>query len=1333
MARFTIYSPTGTALYTGTPSFTGQYMKPGLLEFREIGSPTLLNLQPGCYVDYTRTGFRYKIYTLPQVKKQARANSYGGAFLHQGVQLYDASKMLEYCPFRDLVAGDNRIHFSTQPSISTFEGCDGLARRFEACLEDQYGTGSWAVRIASRDENPDLYDLMNEPREFTVSGVNLLECLDKIYEIWPGVGWVYKVEEGVDTIVIGGGGINANEGTYAYGKGRGLTSLTRTVANADEMANRIYAYGSSRNMLPGWYNGQNIKDADSVDIQNLMIPVSSWGVTDSKPDAAKAYVENIASVARIGLRPATVYFDGNGEYPEIYPTIREKTIGDVRTALGSSSAPYYPSATVYTDPTARIDEILTAPSSFDSGLSGADGKSSVANESGVIASTASGLVPAGGDVSIPLHQGDIISTTAGRLDLKASVNLSGMVAASLSSVSVVVTILGYVESLPYEAKKKTIEFERIDADEWAARGGSDKLTILGVLVGERYTLKVDLVLANTSPNQVSYSVDLSGGASLEAALYREKMFTVSVRQVGFDIGAQSALGDGKTIAMRSGKCAGRSFAINSVQYDAVNDSWSLECWRSEDESLSQWFPNTDYPIEAGNEFVLLDIAMPDIYITMAEQRLLQEAQGLLADTAVERFQYAPEIDAIFMVENSRTIRAGEYMAILDIDAQDVVPGEATYFRTSGGDYFLTSAGEKILLSQSSGSVVTALVDTIVINEGEAAIPTYKVTLRDRKRKTWTESEGAPGSSSKPVGDIKDAGSQNIDLSGYVTTDAFTALSGRVAALENESFFELDNNGNVTLKSEYENLWVPGWMAAGGVGTPGGGGGVSYLRELSDVYHDDNGVLRANGDDAEPGDALVYNAVRGWVAGEVSGALSPASSSTLGGIKTGYAQAGKNYPVQLDSNNNAYVSVPWEGGGGGGGAGTVTSVGVTVPTGLSVSGSPVTTSGTIAIGLASGYGIPTTAKQANWDTAYGWGDHANAGYVTLSGAQTISGGKNFIGSIYSSIDGTDYWAIDNDGSAFFDNVNANFASFSDLYVDGVRIESFFEKVNIGTSASPVYAIRVKNGLPFYSESWVSGGGVGSAGSGGSSTLAGLSDVSISGASTGNVLTYSNGSWVNTAKTDFLSGYATRSWVNEQGFATAQSLTNYVNLTTAQTVGGAKTFTSAVTASGGIVTGGDIIPSTDVGVSLGYSNRRFSNGNIANVGTTNIYLKNSTGGNSGLLTANGGWLSIRAGSETTTSGSYKQLNFHQTYGFYPDEAGVNLGYNPASNRWANIYGVNGNLSGDLTMARTSAIAIGPVVISYNYTDKALHISGTDDGQTIGLYCDGWVASGGIQQTS
>jgi len=50
-------------------------------------------------------------------------------------------------------------------------------------------------------------------------------------------------------------------------------------------------------------------------------------------------------------------------------------------------------------------------------------------------------------------------------------------------------------------------------------------------------------------------------------------------------------------------------------------------------------------------------------------------------------------------------------------------------------------------------------------------------------------------------------------------------------------------------------------------------------------------------------------------------------------------------------------------------GTVTSVAATVPTGLTISGSPITSAGTLAFGYASGYSIPTNASQTTWDTAY----------------------------------------------------------------------------------------------------------------------------------------------------------------------------------------------------------------------------------------------------------------------------------------------------------------------------------------------------------------------------
>lgn len=39
-------------------------------------------------------------------------------------------------------------------------------------------------------------------------------------------------------------------------------------------------------------------------------------------------------------------------------------------------------------------------------------------------------------------------------------------------------------------------------------------------------------------------------------------------------------------------------------------------------------------------------------------------------------------------------------------------------------------------------------------------------------------------------------------------------------------------------------------------------------------------------------------------------LPLASANTRGGIKSGYQQNGKNYPVQINAQEEAYVSVPW---------------------------------------------------------------------------------------------------------------------------------------------------------------------------------------------------------------------------------------------------------------------------------------------------------------------------------------------------------------------------------------------------------------------------------------
>lgn len=87
-------------------------------------------------------------------------------------------------------------------------------------------------------------------------------------------------------------------------------------------------------------------------------------------------------------------------------------------------------------------------------------------------------------------------------------------------------------------------------------------------------------------------------------------------------------------------------------------------------------------------------------------------------------------------------------------------------------------------------------------------------------------------------------------------------------------------------------------------------------------------------------------------------------------------------------------------------GTVTSVGLSLPTGLSVTGSPVTTSGTLAVTFSSGYSIPTTSNQTNWSSAYTFTSGYATNYPDLVAIEALSGTAGFLKKTAANT-----WALD----------------------------------------------------------------------------------------------------------------------------------------------------------------------------------------------------------------------------------------------------------------------------------------------------------------------------------
>lgn len=92
------------------------------------------------------------------------------------------------------------------------------------------------------------------------------------------------------------------------------------------------------------------------------------------------------------------------------------------------------------------------------------------------------------------------------------------------------------------------------------------------------------------------------------------------------------------------------------------------------------------------------------------------------------------------------------------------------------------------------------------------------------------------------------------------------------------------------------------------------------------------------------------------------------------------------------------------------SGSVSSVGLSMPTGFSVSGSPVTSDGTISVSFASGYSLPTTHKQDHWDSAYA-DSHTHSNKSVLDGIS--SSAVSHWDSAYSAMGKADY---DSNGNA-----------------------------------------------------------------------------------------------------------------------------------------------------------------------------------------------------------------------------------------------------------------------------------------------------------------------------
>jgi|GEM_PF-537638 len=730
MAKFSIYSSDGlTVRYAGKPKYNGSYLNVSYIEFSEISSPVPIDWHIGDYVDYSRTGLRYKLYSIPQPKKQARRNATGESFIYSNVQLHAATKQLDMALFNDWVIKDNNVHFSTSSSVSTFENVYGIASRLQECM-DSYYPSKWRIHVLDSTDGADasLIATLSEAKAFSLDNGTCLGALNQIYSLWSEIGWIHTYDSvsNIDVITIGTPNMRTAANTttaFLYGKGNGLTAIKKSYTNSDDFATRLYVYGNTTNLIHRYYNGKDILNADSVDIQNLMIPISHWGTSANasgvqKPDARLAYIEDAAKVAKYGLIPKRAYFDGS-DNDDIYPSIKNLTVGILRSAkTEAGDTTYIPSTAIYADDSERLDVVKSVVNPQDAGKASEGG--SKFNETQDITFSVNQTIVSNIESVTQLASaslssgGTIVAVSDG---IKGSIQFED----ELNSIDLVLRITNSASEkneleIPYEITKTRVG----DLCSFTL----PTISLFGS-VGSNITVAIKCTPHYKNPNADNPNKDSISAVGTSnngiMTIAETKMtigvfyklggtFNMTIKQIGFDISQRATTStDGNgSIVMVNGMCGSRTFVIKSCTYQSATDDWLLSLARATDSGNSLSFPNSAYQIEAGDQFVITDIEMPELYIGVASQRLYDAGLAMYEKLSKGVAYYEPEVDAKVIATSAVVLKEGMYMAITD---SDIIEGDSDL----------------------------VLIDTLSIAEDDGPIPTYKVTLREKKKTSFVES------------------------------------------------------------------------------------------------------------------------------------------------------------------------------------------------------------------------------------------------------------------------------------------------------------------------------------------------------------------------------------------------------------------------------------------------------------------------------------------------------------------------------------------------------------------------------------------------------------------
>jgi hypothetical protein len=808
-------------------------------------------------------GNTFILYQAPSGDNLNEAGKYKYSLLFYGKEV-----LLQNVAFLDIVSGTggeiNKIRYTHGGLFQFWGDAKQLAARIEANIQSYNaslgagytGIGTWTLNVDAEGElTEDMIDITD--------GTNLFEALKFFYDKFY-LNYYFSTTANGGIITITDKARPSVNWTFKQGDGGGAVKVSSSVDTSTPVITRIIPQGGSRNVPPEYKKDAKPSD-ESRYCPYILLPNDSDG-------NIRYYLDSEYGLKNYGVRGKTI----SNTFSGIYPSIRGKKLGD----LYPSGLPEWDTYKADGEPDPQSGKVAGEGASASTRIDKIIGSTPIKSDdsdSFFIYMTSPGFnlgykVYEDGDSSDKINDNVQPQYKPHAMFDKyrdfESFDIYGTRAYYDQPVKVTATFSG----------KMLFSVLPIGSDAVGNKAKINLRMVTNRVLGQASPLKEVVIGEEGATGMLEIPYDKT---ALVGYIEKGQNTTVTIRveftfdsdvpagscKIGFSeemtcnihFGNQDGSQDrfyykyasvtDAVFSMRTGTYTGTEFKINKngiiPLYGEVNGDtgeteedvamfnkgarYKISCYRTDSDNakLPLYTDGKSPSIAAGTEFVILNIVMPESYVTMAENTLEKAALDYLSRYDHENRTVSLDISSGFVAEHPNLFI-------------DFIEGNMLKVRDDGIGVFDFSDNGQIVDMQLQ-------IQSLEIKYSkENMFPSYSCTIARRKILSFYERLAQENQTASTQN------TTNVTLGGSGTgsgTNIFSEqlLNDLIASFQKfNGWFEWDEvNQALRCKSAfYTNQWISALGAQSGSGEPGGGEGglikaVYGFADLGKTFDDSN--------------------------------------------------------------------------------------------------------------------------------------------------------------------------------------------------------------------------------------------------------------------------------------------------------------------------------------------------------------------------------------------------------------------------------------------------------------------------------------------------------------